>query len=201
MSEAGGPVGESGGIPAEAPATAPANDPATRRGPALSVMEVVVALSVIALLAGVLTPMVGNVLEESRRSKAAADCRAIADAIATYRQEHGAYPPGLQDDPTYSYANQAYFNFGAEVLNPWLFGDSTGAFAKDGARKYLLQPIGNDPWGQPYNYHVYTRSNPYMDVAVFSNGPNRQCESWDGNLWNRGRFGGDDIGAFYDAGE
>ena len=159
------------------------------RAPRLSLMEAVVALSVIALLAGVLTPMVGNVVEEGKRTRALEECRAIADAIGAYRADHGGYPPGRQDDATYSYANQAYFGFGADVLNEWLVG---------GAKPYLQKPIGLDPWGQPYNYHVYTRSDPYMDVAVFSNGPNRQCESWDGHLWNRGKYGGDDLGAFFD---
>jgi type II secretory pathway pseudopilin PulG len=170
----------------------PGTAPPRARGAGLSFMEIIVAFSVIALLAGVLTPMFGNVIDDSKRTKAAEECRAIADAIGAYRVDHGDYPPGKQDDPTYSYANQAYFNFGADVLNEWLFR---------GAKKYLQQPIGLDPWGQPYNYHVYTRSDPYMDVAVFSNGPNQQCESWDGNLWNRGRFGGDDIGAFFDQGK
>jgi type II secretion system protein G len=155
-------------------------------------MEIVVALSVLALLAGVLTPLVGNAVEESRCTRAALDCKAIADALEAYRADHGGYPPGAQGDPAYSYANQAYFGFGAEILNQWLF--------EGGKKKYLERPIGPDPWGQPYNYHVYTRSHPYMDVVVFSNGPDRKCESWDGNLWSRGRFAGDDLGVFFDAG-
>ena len=57
-------------------------------------MEFVVALAVAALLAGALTPMVGSVAESGRQAKAAADCRAIADAIRAYRADHGEYPPG-----------------------------------------------------------------------------------------------------------
>jgi hypothetical protein len=135
--------------------------------------------------------MVGNVIEESRRTKAAEDCRRIADALAAFRSDNGQFPPGMQGDPTYSYANKAYFGFGAEVLNKSLF---------EGPKQYLQAPISLDPWGQAYNYHVYTRSDPYMDVVVFSDGPNRACESWDGNLWNRGKFSGDDLGAFLDQG-
>jgi len=164
-------------------------DRTAARGAGISFMEVVVAFSVLALLAGVLTPMVGSAVEESRRTRAARTCQAIADALGAYREDHGAFPPGHQGDGTYSYANRAWFGFGAEVLNPWLF---------DGLKRYLAAPIGLDPWGQPYSYHVYTRSDPYMDVVVLSNGPNRECESWDGTLWNRGRLGGDDLGAFLD---
>jgi len=152
-------------------------------------MEIIVAVSVIALLAGVLTPMIGNVVEESKRARAAEDCKAIAEAIGAYRVDAGGYPPGQQGDPTYNYGNPAYFGYGVEVLNPTLM---------EGAKKYLSKAIAKDPWGNAYSYHIYTRSDPYMDVAVFSHGPNKNCESWDGNLWNKGKFGGDDIGAFFD---
>lgn len=160
---------------------------AARRG--FSLMEVIVAVSVLALLAGVLTPMVGSVVEENKKSRAADDCKAIAQAIGAYLADVGTYPPGMQADSTYNYGNAAYFDYGAEVLNTWLV---------EGPKKYLEKPIGNDPWGTPYSYHCYTRSNPYMDVAVFSHGPNKACESWDGALWNKGKFGGDDLGAFFD---
>lgn len=159
-----------------------------RRG-GFSLMELIVAVAVIALLAGVVTPMVGNVLEERKKQRAIDDCKAIAKAIGDFLAEHGSYPPGVQNDASYNYANASYWEYGAEVLNTWLY---------EGPKQYLAEPIGPDPWGTPYSYHVYTRTDPYMDVAVFSHGPNQACESWDGALWNRGKFGGDDCGAFFD---
>lgn len=160
-----------------------------RRRGGFSFMEVIVAVAVIALLAGVLTPMVDGVVIEKKRTRAVEEARAIAEAIGKYYQDTGAYPPGAQADATYNYGNASYFNYGAEVLNTWLH---------DGPKRYLEQPIGNDPWGTPYSYHIYTRSDPYMDVVVFSHGPNQMCESWDGALWSKGKFGGDDLGAFFD---
>ena len=161
-----------------------------RRGTAgFSLMEVIVAVSVIALLAGVLTPMIGNVIEDSKKARAADDCKAIANAIGGYRQDNGAYPPGRQNDATYNFGRGDSMGYGAEVLNQWLL---------EGSKKYLDHAIAKDPWGSFYNYHIYTRGDPYMDVAVFSNGPNKACESWDGAIWNKGKFGGDDIGAFFD---
>jgi type II secretion system protein G len=155
-----------------------------------SLMEVIVAVSVIALLAGVLTPMIGNVVEDSRKATAASECQAIANAIGQYQQDVGSYPPGVQNDATYNYGNKALFGFGAEVLNTWLV---------EGSKKYLGKAIGNDPWGTPYNYNIYTRTDPNMDVTVYSNGPNKTSESWDQVLWNKGKLSGDDIGSFYDA--
>lgn len=160
-----------------------------RRRSGFSLMEVIVTVAVIALLAGVLTPMVDGVIDERMKQRARDEAGAIAKAIGAYYQETGAYPPGTQADASYNYGNASYFLHGAEVLNTWLY---------DGPKRYLAKPIGNDPWGTPYSYHVYTRSDPYMDVAVFSHGPNKACESWDGALWNKGKFGGDDLGAFFD---
>jgi general secretion pathway protein G len=157
--------------------------------PAFSLVELIIAVVVLSLLAGVLTPMFGRSIDEARRATAVAACRQICNALAAYRDDHGSYPPGLQGDPTYSYANGTAYGYGAEVLNTWLC---------DGPKKYLNEPIGRDPWGSAFNYHVFTRSDPYMDVVVFSNGPDRVCDSWDGTLWNRARFNGDDLGAFFD---
>ena len=162
---------------------------ATSRERGFSMMEVIVAVAVLAMLAGVVTPMVDDLMAQKQKSRAVEDAQAIAHAIGAYYEDTGAYPPGMQADPTYNYANAAYFEYGAEVLNTWLF---------EGPKKYLEKPIGNDPWGSPFSYHVYTRSDPYMDVAVFSHGPNKACESWDGALWSKGKFGGDDVGAFFD---
>jgi type II secretory pathway pseudopilin PulG len=150
-------------------------------------MELIVAVSVMALLAGVLTPMIGNVIEESRKTRALADCKAIVDAIGSYREEVGSYPAGTQT-ANYNYGFGGA-SAGVEVLNVELI---------EGAKKYLSKAIGKDPWGQNYCYHIYTLSDPYMDVVVFSCGPNQTNESWDGNVWNRGAFNGDDIGAFFD---
>ena len=167
------------GLRVERPATA-----------GFTLIEMIAVVIIVGILAAALVPMVGHTIEDSRKAKAQSDTKAIVDAIAMYKMVNGTYPPGRQNDPTYNYGNYTYYGYGVEVLNPWLV---------EGARKYMAKAIGNDPWGRPYNYHIYTRANPYQDVVVFSNGPNRSIESWDGDVWNRGVFNGDDIGAFFDS--
>ena len=127
--------------------------------------------------------------DEQRREIAVCECERIAAALVAYRKDHGAYPPGLQGDPTYNYGNGDAYGFGAEVLNAWLCR---------GRAHYLATPIGRDPWGRSYNYQVFTRSAAIADVVVFSNGPDRACDSWDSSCWSLRRFRGDDVGAFAD---
>jgi general secretion pathway protein G len=153
-----------------------------------SLIELVVVVAVMALLAGVLTPVVGRVIEDSKVSRAKSDARAIVHAIGRYRLDVGAYPGGPQANATYNYGYGGAAT-GAEYHNAALV---------QGAKKYLQEAIGTDPWGRNYAYHIYTQSNPYQDVVVYSYGPNGVNETWDGNAWNQGKFNGDDIGAFWD---
>lgn len=164
-----------------------------------TLLEMIAVVIIVGVLASTLIPMVGKTIEDSRKAKAQSDTKAIVNAIGMYKMTNGSYPPGScggcigcgSGDPTYNYAAYgAGGNCGVEVQN---------SFLVEGTPKFLAKRIGNDPWGSPYPYHIYTRVNPYMDVAVFSIGPNKSNESWSGAVWNTGTFNGDDIGAFFDA--
>ena len=157
-----------------------------------SLLRRVVPIALIVGFAGVVVPTLDRGArpdEEYRREVAARDCERIAAALVAYRNDHGAYPPGLQNDPTYNYGNGTAYGFSAEVLNAWLC---------KGRAHYLDTPIGRDPWGRAFNYQVFTRSAAIADVVVFSNGPDRACDSWDSGCWSLRRFRRDDVGAFAD---
>jgi hypothetical protein len=156
-----------------------------------SLFRRIVPIALIVGFAGVVVPSIerGPVGASSARQRAVAEdeCRRIAAALVAYRADHGAYPPGLQGDATYNYGNGTAYGFGAEVLNAWLC---------EGGAHYLDAPIGLDPWGRAYNYQVFTRSQPCPEVVVFSDGPDRVCDSWDSSCWSCRCFLGDDLGAF-----
>jgi hypothetical protein len=155
-----------------------------------SLLRRLVPIALIVGFAGVVVPDLDRgapPTDERRCAIAVRECEQIAAALVAYRSDHGAYPPGLQGDPTYNYGNGDAYGFGAEVLNAWLC---------KGRAHYLDAPIDRDPWGRAYNYQVFTRSKPFPDVVVFSNGPDRVCDSWDSSCWCRRQFRGDDLGAF-----
>jgi len=155
-----------------------------------TLMEVVVVVSILAILSAIATPMIGGVIQKGKVAAARADCDAISEAIGRYYTDNGKYPPGTQNNPKYNYAKWPDHQKGVEVLSPWLL---------EGTVKYLGDKFDKDPWGNRYSYHIYTLNNPYMDVVVYSNGPDGVNSSWNGTYWNKGEFAGDDIGSFYDA--
>lgn len=152
-----------------------------------SAIGVVVALATLTLLTAVGLPLGSQRLDQVKVEQASADCAAMVSAICLFKLEHGHYPGGIQSDPTYNY--QGPDEGGLRVLSAEL---------QAGSDRFGDLELGLDPWGQPYCYHIYTRSDPYQDVIVYSTGPDRTSQSWDGTVWNSGRFAGDDIGRMHD---
>lgn len=152
-----------------------------------TLIEMVVTIAILALLAGIATPRLSSLVTKGRVTRAQADCDAVAKAIMMYHTEYGRYPGGVQEDPTYNYQGPGGTGFAAltdDLVN--------------GPIKFISKDIGVDPWGNNYCYHIYTRGNPYQDFVVFSMGPNGSSQSWNGGIWNTGKFAGDDVGAMYD---
>jgi len=158
-------------------------------GATFSLVEMVIAVVVLAMMAGVLTPAFEKSLNDSRIARATVQCRRICAALAAYHDDRGEFPPGLQGDPNDNFAESISCGFGAEILNTWLY---------DGPTKYLTAPIGRDPWGTAYNYRVFSKRGDYGHVVVFSNGPDRVCESWDEVALRDTTFKEDDFGASID---
>ncbi len=154
---------------------------------AFTLVEMIVTISILALLAGAATPMLFKLVGKAKISRAQADCDAVVKAIIMFQQETSAYPGGAQNDPTYNYQNAGGLGFAP------LFADLT-----QGTDRYLSEEIGLDPWGNEYLYHIYTRVNPYVDVVVYSMGPNGTSQSWSSAQWLTGSFAGDDIGSMHD---
>jgi general secretion pathway protein G len=62
-----------------------------RRG--FTLIELVVILSILAILSGVLVPRVGSHLRSSRDARRLADIQAIREAVEQYHLDRGAFPP------------------------------------------------------------------------------------------------------------
>ncbi|MDD5679578.1 MAG: hypothetical protein PHW60_16535, partial [Kiritimatiellae bacterium] len=66
-------------------------------------IEVMVVIGIIAVLAGLLYPVVFGARSRAREKQAAAEARTILVAIKEYRQEYGKWPAQIQatQDTTY----------------------------------------------------------------------------------------------------
>ena len=142
-----------------------------------TLIEMVIVIAVIAILAGLLVPMVGSILSDARVSAGKAECKQVATAILRYSIKRGIFPLASGG------SNRGWRN-GAQVLNPYLAG------------KYIDGQIQYDPWNCRYSYWVPSRTYASWGYpAVFySNGPDRVNSSWNASLWRAGRWGGDDLG-------
>ena len=176
-------------------------DAATSGVGGFTLIEMMVVVAIIGVLAAMLSPMVGKVLGDTKKAKAQTETRAIADAIAMYKQYYeyyGNYPLGVcggcgvcgGGETSYNYArDDGGTGCGATVLSAPLV---------EGSPRFLSKRIDNDPWGRPYSYHIYTLSSACPDMAVYSSGPDKTNSTWSCSTWDLGRFNGDDIGAIYD---
>lgn len=138
-----------------------------------TLIELIIVISVIAILAGIVTPLIGSILEEARKSRMFAEVNTLCTAIAGFNQKSNMYPtPGAGatwncnglpgSGTTYGYANtQAAYNI--------LVGTGT---TRGAISTYLDKRIPTDPFGNWY-YYMYNNTNAAYGLGVVgSYGPN-----------------------------
>jgi general secretion pathway protein G len=128
-----------------------------------TLIELTVVIAIIAVLAGILAPVVGSYLEQARATRATAETRTLADAIRLYHRDTGRYP-------IYSSTNDATAD-GDYLVGPGVIptavntntislvtylttnvaGFSTTAkMTSAGYRGPYLGSLDPDPWGNSY---------------------------------------------------
>ncbi len=109
-----------------------------RRHRGFTLLELMVVMFILVMLAGVVTVMVTDRVEEAKRAKAVADVSELDNAIETYHLQNGQYPTVLND----------------------LYTKPTGMDLPNWNGPYIKRPVPNDPWGIAYNYVVPGQHNP-----------------------------------------
>ena len=106
--------------------------PSTRRG--FTLIEMLVVIVVIAILAGLVGPMVFQNVGDAKVSAAKAQLELFGLALDQYRLDNDYYPSTAQ---------------GLEALRAAPSGDPS---ARNWRGPYLKKPVPLDPWGRPYIY-------------------------------------------------
>jgi len=113
------------------------------RSAGFTLIEIMVVVFILGLLATLVAPKIIGRTDDARRTKAAADIRAIEQALQLYKLDNGHYPRDLR-----------------ELISP----AGGGAWAGEG---YLpREPV--DPWGVPYAYS--SDGNTYVVVSFGADG-------------------------------
>ncbi len=114
--------------------------PLTRAG--FTLIEILVVITVIAILAGLVTPMVFRNVGDAKATAAKAQIELLGLALDTYRLHNDRYPSTDQ-------------GLGALMTKPVV-----EPIPLDWRGPYLRQGIPNDPWGHPYHYQNPGTGNP-----------------------------------------
>lgn len=165
--------------------------------------ELVVVLSVLAVLTAVLTPMVINVIEDGRRARAKADVKTIGGAIIAFNKDLNNWPIWASGGAT-GPGDTAFKALKSSEGDDPLVGDGSGwtvtggdvgnidgqfmtnalGYPASGQRRWqgpYLERVGSDPWGSRYLVNV-AKLKPAADfgseaIYVLSAGVNKIIET------------------------
>lgn len=176
-----------------------------------TLIEVIVVAAIIAILAGILVPMIFNQIDEAKKTRALADCKTIASAVMLFRKDTGKWPYYMPGDCSFTYlAIQGSGNTPANTSGDWQLGLNDVSLKlilnlpsvnppiaqtcyNGKAQNYLTQDAA-DPWDYAYaiNAANFGTTDP---VWVISPGPNGVLDtSVNSQTLNDLGANGDDIG-------
>jgi general secretion pathway protein G len=155
-----------------------------------TLIEVIVVAGIIAILAGILVPMIFNQVDEARIARAQGDLKTIQTSILTFRKDTAAWPNKdtatttavtlLYSDstsvaappiPTIAGANWVTNAAGAQRIINHLRVDDNGAYGTLWKGPYI-NAADADPWGNAYiiNADQFKSTGPLWIVSAGPDG-------------------------------
>lgn len=159
-----------------------------------TLIEVIVVAAIIAILAGILVPMIFNQVDEARVTRAQAECKTISSAILMFRKDTGKWPYMMPDDPACAAYYTTIQTAGLPESNPT--DNTTGAWGVNvdevtfglilnlPGTPAITQPCYNnkagtylmedkpDPWGHKYIVNAANFADAAKPVWIVSAGSN-----------------------------
>ena len=135
-----------------------------RKQSGFTLIEIMVVVTVIALLIGMIGPTVFNQVAKAERTRIAQDIRTIESALKFYRLDNFRYPSQAQ---------------GLDAL-------VTAPADNDSWNGPYLESLPLDPWERPYRYANPSTHNKQIDVFTlgFDNVPGGEDANKDWGNWN-----------------
>jgi general secretion pathway protein G len=152
-----------------------------------TLIEVIVVAGIIAILAGILVPLILKEIDEARLSKASGDIRSVYAALVVFKKDTAQWPVmDANCDPNVTLltgsgnqpANLAVLGYDTGVTSAFddhLVTDTNGCY--NNWKGPYIAGVTADPWGNTYLANVDTLSIPGRPVWIISAGPNGQLET------------------------
>lgn len=172
-----------------------------KRQGGFTLIEVIVVAGIIAILAGILVPMIFKEIDESKKTRAAGDVRSISSAMFVFKKDTGDWP--IKDDSCNSTvtllygtgtepSNLAGVGYDTTVklsYNGRLATDENGCWPTTWKGPYIAL-VTADPWGHTYITNANGFSVANSPVWILSAGPDGLLDTAPSST----ALGGDDIG-------
>ncbi|MBI5848185.1 MAG: prepilin-type N-terminal cleavage/methylation domain-containing protein [Nitrospirae bacterium] len=166
-----------------------------------TLIEVIVVAGIIAVLAGILVPLIFKEIDESKITRAKADVKSISSAMFVFRKDTGVWP--VMDGsctPNVSLLmglGNSFANLGAlgydesspSSYDSHLSADVNGCYGANWKGSYMAV-VTADPWGNIYLTNANSFAATGQPVWIISAGPNGLLET----PANSATSQGDDIG-------
>lgn len=165
-----------------------------------TLVEVIVVAGIIAILAGILVPLILKEIDEARITRAYADGRSISTAVIIMKKDTGKWPNldgSCNATATFIYgagalpadlAAQGYDQTSAVHFDDYLTSDAGGCYGARWKGPYLAH-TAEDPWGNAYIMNPGNFDAGGV-VWILSAGPNGSIET----PLSAADLAGDDIG-------
>ncbi len=138
--------------------------PVTRRA-GFTLIEILVVITVIAILAGLVSPMIFRNVGDAKATAAQAQIETFGLALDTYYLHNDHYPSTAQ---------------GLDALVHPPTGDPP---ARNWRGPYLKKGVPLDPWGNPYHYESPGTQNPSSyDLVSYGRDGKQGASGEDGDL-------------------
>ena len=164
-------------------------------------VELIVIVAVIAILGGILTPMVLKEIGKSKITRAGADMEAVSIAFTQYYADTGYWPEKYNGSKN---AKTTFRNFASLYTNTKKLPGWDGPYIEKSAIKGGKQLVANkvsgvweglvDPWGKPFQiiYGKVGGATASGGIALISAGPNGKYDTSSTNAL-KGIVSGDDV--------
>ncbi len=154
-----------------------------------TLIEVIVVAAIIAILAGILVPMIFNQIDESKVTKAKGECDTVAKTVLVFYKDNGAWPnrsngvvattntrtmlAGLGTVPTdYAGVTSGFDASEKDSFTNYLKINDNSYDAAKWKGPYMTGELQADPWGNAYISNVKQfDTKPDVPVWVISAGP------------------------------